>query len=73
MRPKNVKIDVDYHLGRSDIERETAIYAKFYQNEPFKQLLLATGDALLAQYLRRKPAEPDMILMKVRKQLSRSL
>lgn len=73
MRPKNVKIDVDYHLGRSDIERETAIYAKFYQNEPFKQLLLATGDALLAQYLRRKPSEPDMILMKVRKQLSRSL
>ena len=73
IRPKNVKIDVDYHLGRSDIERETAIYAKFYQNEPFKQLLLATGDALLAQYLRRKPSEPDMILMKVRKQLSRSL
>ena len=70
MRPKNVKIDVDYHLGRSDIERETALHAKFNQNEPLKQLLLATGDALLSQYLRRKPAEPDILLMKVRKQLS---
>jgi len=32
-------------------------------------LLLATRKALLKKYIRRKPAEPDIILMKVRDEL----
>lgn len=66
LRPKNVKIDTDYNLGRAETERETAVMAKFSQNEDMKQLLLSTQDALLKKYLRRKPSEKDAILMKVR-------
>jgi predicted NAD-dependent protein-ADP-ribosyltransferase YbiA (DUF1768 family) len=66
MRPKNVKIDVDYSLGRERIERETALRAKFEGNEDLKQILKSTQDALLKRAIRRKPAEPDVLLMKVR-------
>ena len=68
-RPNKVKIDVDFNLGREEKEREDAVKAKFTQNEDLKQLLLATRDALLKQSIRRKPAEPDIILMKVRNDL----
>jgi len=66
LRPKGVKVDVDYKLGRDIIEREAAVKAKFTQNEDMKQLLLATNDALLNQYISRKPPAPDTILMKIR-------
>lgn len=69
MRPKNVRMDVDYSLGRNEKERELALHSKFTQNEPLKQLLLSTGNALLKLYLRRKPAETDALLMKLRGQL----
>lgn len=69
MRPANVKIDVDYHLGRDAEEREEALSAKFSQNEDLKQLLLLTKNALLKRSLRRKPAEIDMLLMKIRNEL----
>ena len=69
MRPDKVKVDVDYALGREDVEREAAVRAKFNQNEDLKQLLLATRDAQLKYALRRKPAVSDMILMKVRHEL----
>lgn len=69
MRPKNVKIDVDYPLGRDVEEREEALRAKFSQNEDLKQLLLLTKNALLKRSLRRKPAESDMLLMKIRNEL----
>jgi predicted NAD-dependent protein-ADP-ribosyltransferase YbiA (DUF1768 family) len=69
LRPKNVKVDTDFNLGRDILERETAVQAKFSQNEDLKQLLLATRKALLKKYIRRKPAEPDIILMKVRDEL----
>lgn len=69
LRPMKVKIDVDYNLGRDEVERETAVEAKFAQNEDLKQLLLATKTAYLKKYIRRKPAVPDIILMKVRERL----
>ena len=69
LRPKNVKIDADYHLGREQIERETALHAKFESNEDLKQILKSTQNALLKKYIRRKPAEPDVLLMKVRNEL----
>jgi len=70
LRPKDVKVDADYHLGRFEKERENAVYAKFSQNEDLKQLLLSTQDALLKKFIRRNPPEPDIILMNVRKRLS---
>ena len=69
MRPENIKMDVDYALGRDLEERETALYAKFAQNQDLKEILLATKDALLKQYLRRKPAAADMLLMKTRRRI----
>lgn len=71
LRPAKVKIDVDYNLGRSDIERETALTAKFTQNEDMKQLLLLTKNAYLKQYIRRKPAKGDMLLMKIRNEIKK--
>lgn len=66
LRPAGIKMDVDFKLGREPIEREAAIKAKFTQNEDLKQLLLATQDALLTKMQRRKPAIPDILLMKLR-------
>jgi len=68
-QPNKVKMDVEYNVGREEKEREDAIKYKFSQNEDLKQLLLSTRDALLKQSIRRKPAEPDIILMKVRNDL----
>jgi predicted NAD-dependent protein-ADP-ribosyltransferase YbiA (DUF1768 family) len=69
MRPKGIKVDVDYPLGRKDEERKTALLAKFSQNEDLKHLLLATKDAVLKHTIRRKPAEMDILLMETRGQL----
>jgi predicted NAD-dependent protein-ADP-ribosyltransferase YbiA (DUF1768 family) len=68
-RPMNIKIDVDYDLGRKVSERENALRAKFTQNEDLKQLLLATKKALLKHVERRKPAENDVQLMQLRREL----
>lgn len=68
-RPQNIKVDVDYHLGRDDVERELALKAKFEQNADLNQMLKATRDAVLKQFIRRKPAKMDMLLMKVRHKL----
>lgn len=69
-RPENIKIDVDYNLGRKQQERETALRAKFTQNEDLNQMLLATRKALLKHVERRKPAEPDIALMQLRRELN---
>ena len=70
LRPKEVKVDADYHLGRFEKEREDAVYAKFSQNEDLKQMLLSTHDAMLCQFVRRNPPKVDIILMNVRKKLT---
>jgi predicted NAD-dependent protein-ADP-ribosyltransferase YbiA (DUF1768 family) len=69
-RPKEVKIDADYHLGRFEEERERAVSAKFSQNEDLKQTLLSTNNALLLEFIRRNPAKKDIILMGVRRSLT---
>ena len=71
LRPKEVKIDADYHLGRFEEERERAISAKFSQNEDLKQMLLLTKNALLMEFIRRNPAKKDIILMGVRRSLTK--
>lgn len=65
-RPKEVKADIDYNLGRDVLERELALQAKFEQNEDMKQLLKATHHALLNKFVRRGEPVKDTILMKIR-------
>ena len=72
-RPMNIKIDVDYDLGRKMKERENALRAKFTQNEDLKHLLLATKKALLKHVERRKPAENDIQLMQLRRELANTI
>jgi predicted NAD-dependent protein-ADP-ribosyltransferase YbiA (DUF1768 family) len=70
LRPKEVKTDADYHLGRFEEERERAVSAKFSQNEDLKQTLLSTNNALLLEFIRRNPAKKDIILMGVRRSIA---
>jgi predicted NAD-dependent protein-ADP-ribosyltransferase YbiA (DUF1768 family) len=67
---KTVKPDVDYVLGRDVEERDMALRHKFKDNMDMRELLLSTQNALLLrkpQY--GEPAEPDMLLMRIRKEL----
>lgn len=56
LRPAEVSIDSDFSEKRQKREIYVAQYAKFTQNEDLKTLLLATGDAKLAHFI--KGAEP---------------
>lgn len=56
LRPAEVSIDSDFSEKRQKREIYAAQYAKFTQNEDLKTLLLATGDAKLAHFI--KGAEP---------------
>jgi hypothetical protein len=53
----------------NEMERKTALEAKFTQNLNLKQALLETKDAKLSHFQRGKESEPDILLMKLRKQL----
>jgi hypothetical protein len=67
--PKNIDIDPDFYGERSTVERESAILAKFEQNEDLKLLLFNTKNAKLVHYIHGTPGEPDMILMNIRHKL----
>lgn len=69
LRPKSVTIDPDFYSDRRENERLDAVRAKFTKIPELKQLLLATKDAKLMLYHRGAPAEPDHILMTVRREL----
>lgn len=69
LRPSTVQIDPDFYGERSEKERIEAVRAKFAQNEDMKQLLLATKKAKLVHFIRGAEAEPDHILMSVRRNL----
>lgn len=69
LRPKNVTVDSNFYGERSKTVREEGVKVKFEQNEDLKQMLLATNDAKLLHFVRGEKAEPDTILMKVRKYL----
>lgn len=69
LRPKNVTVDSNFYGERGKAVREEGLKAKFDQNEDLKQILLATNDAKLIHFVRGEKAEPDAILMKVRKEL----
>ena len=69
LRPKSVTIDPDFYSDRRENERLDAVRAKFTKIPELKQLLLATKDAKLMLYHRGAPAEPDHILITVRREL----
>jgi predicted NAD-dependent protein-ADP-ribosyltransferase YbiA (DUF1768 family) len=69
IRPKNVVVDPEFFDGRHKKEREKAILAKFEQNENLRRVLLNTKNAKLIHYESGREAEPDNILMQVRKGL----
>jgi predicted NAD-dependent protein-ADP-ribosyltransferase YbiA (DUF1768 family) len=69
LRPADIKIDPDFYGTRKTEERETALYAKFSQNEDLKAIIIATRNAVLKKHVPKAKAEVDYILMKVRKQI----
>ena len=72
LRPLQVEIDPDFFGKRHKKEMYDAQYAKFTQNEPLKQLLLATNDAKLTHY--KKGAPPDLFedLMLIRDKIRKT-
>jgi hypothetical protein len=69
-KPKALKVDVDYALGRDEQEREVALRAKFSENADMRNLLRLTKTALLKHREKRgSPASPDILLMKIREEI----
>ena len=67
---KRLKPDVDYVLGRDAEERDAALRSKFKSDPEMRSLLLLTKNALLLKKIHYgQPAEPDMMLMQIRKEL----
>lgn len=67
---KPYTIDNDFYdvsSPRKNEERETALYSKYEQNLDLRDVLLKTKNAFLCKYHKKKPREPDMMLMKTRK------
>lgn len=69
LRPSGVVVDIDFNMGREEKERASALHAKFIQNQDLRQLLLATKNAMLKQFSRRKASDKDMPLMKLRRDI----
>jgi len=69
LRPIKVVIDSDFYGEHDKEERETAVRAKFSQNQDLKQLLLATDNAKLVHHVHASNGDTDHILMKIRAEL----
>lgn len=70
IRPSNITVDPDFFShGRGEREMSDAIYAKFSQNKNLKDMLLATRNAKLVQYLRGTQSKVFHNLMQVRHKL----
>jgi len=69
LRPTKVVIDPNFYGERNEFERETALRAKFAQNQDMKSLLTSTQNAKLNHFIRGAPAVADEALMKIRREL----
>ena len=66
------KIDPDFNSiksNRKDEVRERALKEKFMNHTVFKNILLGTKKAKIIKFIRRKPSETDVLLMKIRKEI----
>jgi hypothetical protein len=69
LRPKDVVIDPDFNVRKQE-ERMIALRSKFSDNNPdLRSVLLATRRAKLVRYIQNKPAEMDIDLMVIRKEI----
>ena len=68
VRPSDVKLDSTFFGGRDKATKKRALMAKFSKKD-FKELLIATGDAKLQQFVRGSPPVTFTELMEVRKVL----
>ena len=66
VRPSDVKIDATFFGVRDKIIKNRALMAKFSKKE-FNDLLIATKDAKLQQFVRASPPVASIELMEVRK------
>ena len=75
LRDKKIVIDPDfYEIGvnpRHREERASALEAKFTQNLDLQQVLRETKRAKLTHFARGREPETDMLLMKIREEISR--
>jgi predicted NAD-dependent protein-ADP-ribosyltransferase YbiA (DUF1768 family) len=69
-RPENIAVDPEFYPIESKKARLEALRAKFGQNQDAKNILLLTRDAELTRYYVNRPAERDVALMTVRRELS---
>lgn len=74
IRPDNVTVDADYysvgHNPRNVEARYDALKSKYTQNLDLKRILMNTKRAKLVKFVRRNDPEPDILLMKLRKELA---
>lgn len=74
IRPDNVTVDADYYsVGRNPRNEEarySALKSKYTQNLDLKRILINTKRAKLVKFVRRNDPEPDILLMKLRKELA---
>ena len=70
IRPSKIAVDPDFFShGRGERDMADAIYAKFSQNKNLTDILMATRNAKLVQYLRGSPPKAFHHLMQVRHKL----
>ena len=73
-RVRPVEIEKDQTITAEEISGHMvrALHAKFSQHKELKDILLATKMAKIMLFIPRKPSEPFMNLMKVRKEIQES-
>ena len=71
MRDKKIQIDDGFFTSKYLENMKKAQLAKFSQNLPLKEMLLATKDAKLQHYIRASPPVIFTELMEVRKELEK--
>jgi predicted NAD-dependent protein-ADP-ribosyltransferase YbiA (DUF1768 family) len=72
VRPENVKPEADFYPHAAARARETAVRAKFAQNQDLQNMLLLTGDSKIVRFVATRPPAPDDPLMHVRRELRMS-